>query len=303
MPTMPTFSSPSPPLPSPPLASPRLPTPLLSFFSLSIPLFSPLHSSPLPSSTIFCSSFLSFPSPCLPSYPLPSPPLHTYFPFPALLLSFPILQGGGEAPRSVVSGNNLTLNVNKTKEMIVDFRKQQREHPPPPIHIDGTVVERVESFKFLSVHITDKLNWSNHTDSVVKKAQQCLFNLRRQKKFGLSPKTLTNFYRCTIESILLGYITAWYGNCSAHNRKALQRVVRSAQRITGGKLPALQDTYTTRCHRKAIKTIKDSNHPSHCLFTPLSSRRQGQYWCIKAGAERMKNSFYLKAIRLLNSHH
>jgi putative heme iron utilization protein len=25
--------------------------------------------------------------------------------------------------------NNLTLNVNKIKEMIVDFRKQQREHP------------------------------------------------------------------------------------------------------------------------------------------------------------------------------
>ena len=39
--------------------------------------------------------------------------------------------------------NNLTLNINKTKEMIVDFRKQQREHPP--IHIDGTVMEKVES--------------------------------------------------------------------------------------------------------------------------------------------------------------
>jgi hypothetical protein len=25
--------------------------------------------------------------------------------------------------------NNFTLNVNLTKEMIVDFRKQQREHP------------------------------------------------------------------------------------------------------------------------------------------------------------------------------
>ena len=54
---------------------------------------------------------------------------------------------------------NLTLNVNKTKEMIVDFRNQQSEHPP--IHIDGTVVERVVSFKFLGVHITDKLNWSS----------------------------------------------------------------------------------------------------------------------------------------------
>jgi hypothetical protein len=155
--------------------------------------------------------------------------------------------------------NNLTLNDNKTKEMIVDFRKQQWEQPP--IHMDGTVVERVESLKFLCVHITDKLKWSIYTDSMVKKAQQAC----HQKH--------PNFYRCTIESILWGCITAWNDNCSAHNRKALQRVVRSAQYITGGKLPALQDTYTTRCHRKDKKIIKDNNHPSHCLFTPLPSRR------------------------------
>jgi hypothetical protein len=53
--------------------------------------------------------------------------------------------------------NNLSLNVSKTKEMIVDFRKQQRENPP--IHIDGTAMEKVERFKFLGVHITDKLKW------------------------------------------------------------------------------------------------------------------------------------------------
>ena len=64
--------------------------------------------------------------------------------------------------------------------MIVDFRKQQREQLP--IHIDRTIVEKVESFKFLGVHITDKLKWSTHTDSVVKKAQRRLFNLRRLKK-------------------------------------------------------------------------------------------------------------------------
>ena len=58
--------------------------------------------------------------------------------------------------------NNLTLNVNKTKEMIGDFRKQQREHPP--IHVNGTAVENVESFKFLGVHIMYKLKWSTHTD-------------------------------------------------------------------------------------------------------------------------------------------
>ena len=122
-----------------------------------------------------------------------------------------------------------------------------------------------------------------HSESVVK-AQQRLFNLRRLKKFGVSPKIPTNFYRWTIESILSGCITAWYGNCTALNRKALQRVVQSAQRITGGKLPALHDTYSTQCYRKA-KKIKDINHLSHCLFTPLPSRRRGQYRCIKTETE------------------
>jgi hypothetical protein len=41
----------------------------------------------------------------------------------------------------------ITLNVNKMKELIVDFRKKQRE--VAPIHIDGTAVEKVESFMFL----------------------------------------------------------------------------------------------------------------------------------------------------------
>ena len=42
------------------------------------------------------------------------------------------------------------------------------------------------------VYITDKLKWSTHADSVVKKAQQYLVYLRRLKKFGMSLKTLTN---------------------------------------------------------------------------------------------------------------
>ena len=39
----------------------------------------------------------------------------------------------------------------------MDFRKQQREHPP--IHINGITVEKVERFKFLGGHITDNLKW------------------------------------------------------------------------------------------------------------------------------------------------
>ena len=54
----------------------------------------------------------------------------------------------------------------KTMEMIVDYRKKRTEHAP--IVIDGAAVEQVESFKFLGVHISNKLTWSKHTKTVVK---------------------------------------------------------------------------------------------------------------------------------------
>ena len=126
--------------------------------------------------------------------------------------------------------NNPSLNVSKTKELIVDYRKRRAEQAP--INIDGAVVERVESFKFIGVHITNKLPWYKHTKTVVKRARQNLFPLRRLNKFGMCPQILKRFHSCTIESILTGCITAWYGNCSASDFKALHRVVRTAQYIT-----------------------------------------------------------------------
>ena len=59
--------------------------------------------------------------------------------------------------------NDLSLKVIETKEMIVDYRKRRTEHAP--ILIVVAVVDQVESFKFLGVHITNKLSWSKHTSS------------------------------------------------------------------------------------------------------------------------------------------
>ena len=109
--------------------------------------------------------------------------------------------------------NNLSLIVSKTKELIVDYRKRRSEQAP--INIDGAVVERVESFKFLGVHMTNKVSWSKHTKTVVKRVRQHLFPLRRLKRLGMGPQILKRFYSCTIESILTGCITAWYGEAGS----------------------------------------------------------------------------------------
>ena len=129
---------------------------------------------------------------------------------------------------------------NLSKELIVDFRKRRAKQAP--INIDGAVVEWVESFKFLIVHISNKLSWYKHTKTIVKRAWQHLFPLRRLKRFVMGRQIIKKFYSCT----------TWYGNCSSSDRKALQRVVR----IAGAKLPAIQDLSTRWCERKVQKIVR-----------------------------------------------
>ena len=133
----------------------------------------------------------------------------------------------------------------------------------------------------------------------MKRARQNVFPLRRLKRIGMGPQIHKSFYSCTIESIVTGYITAWYGSCSASDHKALQRVVRTAGYITGAQLPAIQDLYNRGCQRKAHKILRDSSHPSYRLF-PLQLHGK-RYRSAKSRTKRLLNSFYPQAIRLLNN--
>ncbi len=131
------------------------------------------------------------------------------------------------------------------------------------------------------------------------KARQRLYHLRQLRKFRVSPTILKTFYSGTIESVLTQCISVWYGNSSSQDCKALQRVVRLAERISGSALPSLQDIYLKRCRSRAVKIIKDSNHPGNCLFTLLPSGKR--FRSLMAKTERLRRSFFPQAIRLLNS--
>ncbi|KAM9816502.1 uncharacterized protein ACBT44_010814 isoform 1-T1 [Syngnathus typhle] len=152
--------------------------------------------------------------------------------------------------------NNLLLNVDKTKEIVVDFRKGRTQHLP--LIIDGAVVERVSSAKFLGVHISEDLSWSTNTASLAKKAQRRLYFLRKLRRASAPPAVMTAFYRGTIESVLSSCIAVWGGGCTDYNLKALQRIVNTAGKIAGASLPSLKDIYTSHLTRKATTIVRAS---------------------------------------------
>ncbi len=176
--------------------------------------------------------------------------------------------------------NCLSLNVSKIKELIVDFRKRQ-QWPYTPLMISGTPVERVSSFKYLGVNISEDLTWTAHIQTQVKKARQRLYHLRQLRKFRVSPAILKTFYSGAIESVLTQCIS-----------------VCLAERISGSALPSLQDIYLKRCKSRAVKIIKDSNHPGNHLFILLPSGKR--FRSMMAKTERLRRSFFPQAIRLLN---
>ena len=178
--------------------------------------------------------------------------------------------------------NNLVLNVSKTREMTIDFRKHK--NPMCQLLIDNTVVKQVESFKFLGSTISSDLSWGNNTASMVKRGQQRMYFLRQLKKFGISPIILKRFYHAIIESVLTFSITVWFGRASYEEKAQLETLVRGASKIIGLTLPTIESVYQTRCVHKSKKIVRDATHPANHLFELLKSGKR--YRSVKAKTMR-----------------
>ena len=62
-------------------------------------------------------------------------------------------------------------NVSKTKEMCIDFRKNQRYAKPVHIKKKKEAVDMIETYRYLGVVLDSKLNWKENINLVLKKSE------------------------------------------------------------------------------------------------------------------------------------
>ena len=69
-----------------------------------------------------------------------------------------------------------------------------------------------------------------------------------------------------VSCVFVVCIPVWSGSCSASDQKSLQRVVRTAKKITRISFPPIQDVAKKHCLTRADDIRSDTSHPHHGLL-------------------------------------
>ena len=131
--------------------------------------------------------------------------------------------------RSFASDKGMRLNPKKCRELVINFL-QYLPASPDLLHIDGSPVRRVDTYKILGVHLSSDLTWNVHIEYIVKKANKRLYALRTLKKAGVQSSDLVGIYRALIRSVLEYAAPVWSG-LPVYLSEVLEAVQRRAMRI------------------------------------------------------------------------
>ena len=191
----------------------------------------------------------------------------------------------------------LELNIAKTKELCIDFRRDPQVTRETVI--DNQAVEIVSSYKYLGTVIDNKLKFTENTDMLHKKGQQRLFCLRKLARFNVDRSLMKMFYSSYIHSVISFSIICWFGNLSIKDKNSLGKIVKTASKIIGTQLESLESFFNRQLVLRARAIIHDEDHPLFSEYTLLPSGLR--FAAPRATKNRYRFSFVPASIRALNS--
>jgi len=176
---------------------------------------------------------------------------------------------------------------------------EKNKNVVPPLYIKGEQVEVTETYRYLGLTIDNKLTWNSHLDSLLKKANQRLYFLRKLRSFNVDKSIMVTFYSSTVDSIFLFGIVCYGGNISKYQILKINRTIKRAGKIINQQLPLFEDLYTTSAVKKAKEIIEDTSHILNKEYE--TSDRSGRLLSKRSRTNRYKNSFVPVTTRLLQS--
>uniref|UniRef100_A0A8C8DHE5 Reverse transcriptase domain-containing protein n=1 Tax=Oryzias sinensis TaxID=183150 RepID=A0A8C8DHE5_9TELE len=194
--------------------------------------------------------------------------------------------------------NNLLLNVEKTREMVMDFRRK----PPAsqPLSILGRNVAEAEEYKHLGVTIDNRLSWKSNSTAVYKKASSRLYFLRRLRSFNVCSKMLEIFYQSVVASTLFFSVVCWGGSIPARDSNRLNKLIRRAGSVIGCKMDTFESVMERITLNKLVSIMDNPEHPLHPVLDGQRSSFSNRLRQLRCHTNRFRRSFIPHPIGLYN---
>ena len=182
--------------------------------------------------------------------------------------------------------------------------------------ISSTAVERVSTYKLLSVVVGSNLKWEDHVSAMTSKEEYGKKNLilKKLKRAGASVEDLAYYYQAVIQPVMEYASPVWHSNLTKGQMKTLEDVQRRAVEIINGNIPyeeacrllnilPLADRRLELCQTLFQQIMRDDTHVLHHLLPPkrdtqLTGRLRSfrTYPTVYARTSHFKNSFILHGL-------
>lgn len=168
--------------------------------------------------------------------------------------------------------NYLDLNVTKTKDMIIDFRKKRAKQEVSIINKEE--VEIIDTYRYLGTIFDSDLKFDKNMEVISKKGQQPIYLLRKLNSFNVSKPISSVFYRSFIESLLTFSFISWFHGLSVKNKNTLSSIVGTCARVMDVQTTDLHSLWSRQVLHKAKSIIAHSDHVLTHRFVLMPSGRR-----------------------------
>ena len=144
----------------------------------------------------------------------------------------------------------MNINVTKTKEMRLGVCARKQQHQD--LILDGKVIEKVQSYKLLGVHVTEMLKWDVHITAMLSKASKRIHFLKQLRRVCVSTADLVIYYNCVIRSVLEYACPVWHSSLTIGQSQEIERLQKRALRCI------LEDvSYADACSLLGLPSLCD----------------------------------------------
>ena len=174
--------------------------------------------------------------------------------------------------------NDMVLNHNKCKELIISFAKETPDFPP--LLIGDHCISRVPSAKVLGLLLSSDLRWNLHIEYVVAKASKRLYFLRVLKRSGVNESSLIQVFFTCIRPVLEYSCQVWNFGAPDYLKEEIERIQKRALRLIFPDLSYREvleykgiQSLSQRRNDICMSYFKKLFHPEHKLHDLVPDRR------------------------------